>query len=578
MALEARCPGCQKTLQAPERALGRKVKCPSCGKSFQLRLSGSAEISPGRICPNCAAQVSFEDPECPACHVLLGTVTATAESDDDIAQREQRVDRFYRRFLGDARDFWKENPAVSIRLASFCVAFTALCLAFLVAALWSVKPLERSICAICGGIAVLVPLGLAWNLNVAVVGAALRNKKKLNKYRFDLLAGVGGGFKLIAWFLVVAAPAHLLVLLTISLSLSAVPHLLPVAAGLEAAAFVFASLVFPIASAQMATAKGAGAWRLRTMWVPLRRTLPALLRWCGCFYMSLAAALVCLGLVAVFCGREVAQLIQASQENSQIYVAQKVAADAGELSLPAAMQLAAGGREIAMPWRSLVLPAALILVAAVAFGGVAVFPMRVNGLYAHCFLDRLDLKLEPSDKSYASARKSLDEIVAPRRPGWNKVVIGLAAALATGTVIGGTSGLLAGNGLLGSAAIGLWLAGIVLSIGSSCWLLLEAWEGSDLWHAFRYAVLLVPILVVGGAFLFYGQMTSGFWVGRHGHVLGNRLLFVFSSWLAATLGLLAGLVYGFMNWERLKYLTVLMLGGYVGALVGAALYAAIASS
>jgi hypothetical protein len=73
-------------------------------------------------------------------------------------------------------------------------------------------------------------------------------------------------------------------------------------------------------------------------------------------------------------------------------------------------------------------------------------------------------------------------------------------------------------------------------------------------------------------------MTSGFWVGRHGHVLGNWLLFVLSSWLAATLGLLAGLVYGFMNWGRLKYLTVLMLGGYVGALVGAALYAAIAGS
>jgi hypothetical protein len=261
-----------------------------------------------------------------------------------------------------------------------------------------------------------------------------------------------------------------------------------------------------------------------------------------------------------------------------MYVARKIIADSGNVSLPPAVREAAGRREIPMSWRSLVVPAALMLFAAAAFGGVAVFPMRVNGLYAHCFLDRLDLKLEPSDKSYASAGKSLDEIAAPRRPGWNKIVIELAAALATGIVIGGTAGLLAGNGLLGSAAIGLWLAGIVLTIGSSCWLLLEAWEGSDLSHAVRYAVLLVPVLVVGGAFLFYGQMTSGFWIGRHGHVLGNWLLFVLSSWLAATLGLLAGLVYGFMNWGRLKYLTVLMLGGYVGALVGAALYAAIASS
>jgi hypothetical protein len=447
-----------------------------------------------------------------------------------------------------------------------------------VAALWSVKPLERSICAICAGISLLVPLGLAWNLNVAVVGAALKKKTKLSKHRFDLLAGIGGGFTLVAWLLDVAAPAHLLALLAVGIAFSGLPHLVPVAAGLEAAAFLFASLVFPIASAQMAMPAGAGGWRVRTMWLPLRRTFPAVLRWCGSFYMSLAPALVVLALAAVFCGRDVAQLIHASGENSQIYVAQKIAADSGDVSLPPVVQEAASGREIPMPWRSFVLPAALMLLAAAAFGGVAVVPMRVNGLYAHSFTDRLDLKLEPSDKSDAKAGRRHDEIVPARPLAWKKMMIGLAAALATGIVIGGTAGLLAGTGALGSAAIGLWLAGIVLTIGSSCWLLLESWDGTDLWHAFRFAVLLVPLLVIGGVFLFYGQMTSGFWTGRHGHILGTWLMFVLASWLVATLSLLAGLVYGFINWGRLKYLTVLMLGGYLGALVGAALYAAVAGS
>src|ERR1700693_3849888 len=115
MPREVRCPGCHKILQAPHRALGRKVKCPQCGKPFHLRVPDSAQKTPappsdkeidtapddrfddatGRICPNCGTRLSFDDPECPACHVLLGTVKAIAESDDGKDQREQKAALFY---------------------------------------------------------------------------------------------------------------------------------------------------------------------------------------------------------------------------------------------------------------------------------------------------------------------------------------------------------------------------------------------------------------------------------------------------------------------------------------------------
>jgi hypothetical protein len=597
MPLEVRCPGCHKILQAPHRALGRKVKCPQCGKPFHLRVPDSAQKTPappsdkeidtapddrfddatGRICPNCGTRLSFDDPECPACHVLLGTVKAIAESDDGNDQREQKAALFYQEFLRDGLEFCKKNPGLVMRLAGFWLAFTALSLACLTAALWSVKPLERCLCVIGGSVALLVPLGFAWNLNVAIVDAALRKKRKLSKYAFDLLAGIGAGFKLVAWFLVVAAPAHVLALVAVALYFFGMPYTLPVAGGLEAAGFLFASLVFPIASTQFAMPVGAGGWRVRTMWRPLRRTIPAILRWCGCFYLTLALPLACLALGATFCGKDVAQLIQASEENSKIYVAKKAAADSpGNPSLPSDVREFAGKRPIEIPWRVLIVPAGLLLLATTAFGGFAVFPMRINGLYAHCFVDWLDLEMKSSETSYVALAKTLDQIVVPGRLNWNRILIGLGTALGTGILIGGTATAIAGENFLTGAAVGLWLAGIVLAIGGSCWLLFEAAEGSDFSHAMRYAVLLVPVLAVGGGFLFYGQMTSGFWIGRHVHVLGSWLLFVLSTWLAATVGLFAALVCGLANWARLKYLTALVVGGYLGALVGAAFYAATA--
>jgi hypothetical protein len=509
----------------------------------------------------------------------LGTVKAIAESDDGNDQREQKAALFYREYIRDGLEFCKSNRGLSLYLACFWMAFTALCLAGLAAALWSVKPLERFVCVICGCVALLFPPGLAWNLNVAIVDATLRKKKKLRKYRFDVLAGIGAGFKLVAWFLDVAAPAHVLALVAVALSFFGMPHTLPVAGGLEAAGFLFASLVFPIASTQMALPVGTGGWRVRTMWRPLRGTIPAILRWCGCFHVTLALPLACLALGAFFCGKDVARLIDASQENSTIYVAKKAIADSpGNLTLPSEAREVAGRQEIEMPWHVLIVPAGLMLLAATAFGGSAVFPMRINGLYAHCFLDRLDLEMTSSETGYVARAKSLDQIVVPGRLNWNRILIGLGAELGTGILIGGTAAAIAGQSFFAGAAVGLWLAGIVLAIGSSCWLLFEASEGIDFSHAMRYAVLLVPLVVLGGAFIVMGQLTSPTWIGRHGHGTGSWLLFVLATWLAATVGLVAGLLAGLANWAKLKYLTALLVGGYLGALVGAAVYAALAAS
>jgi hypothetical protein len=597
MPLEVLCPGCHEVLQAPHSALGRKVKCPQCGRPFHLRVPDSARNFPasasdkemdtarlnrlddatGRICPNCGTRLSFDDLECPACHVLLGTVKATAESVDGSDQREQKPALFYQEFIRDGLEFCKKNQGLSLRLACFWMAFSALCLACLAAALWSVKPLERSVCVICGSVALLVPPGLAWNLNVAIVGATLRKKRKLSKYGFDLLAGIGAGFKLVAWFLDVAAPAHLLALAAVGLSCFGMPRALPVAGGLEAAGFLFASLLFPIASTQMAVPAGTGGWRVRRMWRPLRGTIPAVLRWCGCFYLTLALPLACLALGGFFCGKDVAQLINASAENSKIYVAKKAAEDSpGDRSLPSEVRDVAAQPESEMPWRVLIVPAGLILLAATVFGGSAVLPMRVNGLYAHCFLDRLDLEMTSSETSYVAPAKGLDQIAVGGRLNWNRILIGLGTALGTGLLIGGTAAAIAGQDFFAGAAIGLWLAGIVLAIGSACWLLFEALEGSDFSHAMRYAVLAVPLVVLGGAFIAFGQMASLHWYGRHSP--GSWLLFVLASWLVATLGLVAGLVAGLANWAKLKYLTALLVGGYLGALVGAAVYAALPAS
>ena len=108
MPVKVRCSSCERVIDAPDRARGKAVKCPQCGKPVRVPAEAAAPAGPAgkkagarppsssmvianldldrledadtRICPKCGAEVSVEDTECPECQVNLVTGTLSVKS------------------------------------------------------------------------------------------------------------------------------------------------------------------------------------------------------------------------------------------------------------------------------------------------------------------------------------------------------------------------------------------------------------------------------------------------------------------------------------------------------------------
>src|SRR5579862_7415143 len=212
MPLKVRCPSCERVLNVSDRARGKAVKCPDCGTAVRVpaaKLAKKAVAPPPsssmaianldldrledtetRICPKCSAEVSPEDEECPKCHVNLLTGTLSEKNRVELSRKGPNPKLYYKEFFSDSFVFWKKNINLSLRLAGFAAAFSALYVACLFVSVWSAKPLVRYFFVFLSYVSLLVAPGLAWNLDTTIIDATLRKKKKLGKYTFDKFLGV----------------------------------------------------------------------------------------------------------------------------------------------------------------------------------------------------------------------------------------------------------------------------------------------------------------------------------------------------------------------------------------------------
>src|SRR5580693_416033 len=108
MPVKVRCSECERVVNAPDRARGKAVKCPQCGKPIRVPVGTTAaagkkaaapppsssamianldldrlEDAQTRICPKCSAEVGAEDLECPECGITLATGLLSAKQQAD---------------------------------------------------------------------------------------------------------------------------------------------------------------------------------------------------------------------------------------------------------------------------------------------------------------------------------------------------------------------------------------------------------------------------------------------------------------------------------------------------------------
>ena len=233
MPVKVRCSQCEKVLNAPDRARGKAIKCPECGKAVRVPIAKPVkkvvappppsssmmianldldrmEDTQTRICPKCGVEVSVEDVECPECHVNLETGSLSEQNRAEMSRKGPNPKLYYKEFVRDGLEFWKKEKRLSFRLTTLWTGFSIVFVACAFMSLWAIKPLVRDFWIFLGTIALLIPPGLTWNLHTTIIDATMRKKKKLGKYSFDKFLGAALGLKLIFWFLDIAAPVHIL--------------------------------------------------------------------------------------------------------------------------------------------------------------------------------------------------------------------------------------------------------------------------------------------------------------------------------------------------------------------------------
>ena len=134
MPVKVRCSECERVVNAPDRARGKAVKCPQCGKAIRVPAEKAApaakkaaarppsssmiianldldrlEDEQTRICPKCGAEVSAEATECPECQVNLLTGLLSREVQADRDRKGPDPKKYYQEFFSDSLEFWRKN-------------------------------------------------------------------------------------------------------------------------------------------------------------------------------------------------------------------------------------------------------------------------------------------------------------------------------------------------------------------------------------------------------------------------------------------------------------------------------------
>jgi hypothetical protein len=545
MPVKVRCPECEKVLNAPDRARGKAIKCPECGATVRVPAGKPAaanqagsrpakkvaapppsssmmianldleglEDTQTRICPKCGVEVSPEDIECPECHVNLESGLLSGEKKAELSRKGPNPNLYYKEFFKDGKEFWKKERRLSIRLATMWVMFSGLFVWSVFLSFWAVKPLVRDFWMFLAAFEILIPPGLTWNLHTTIIDATMRKKKKLGKHSFDRFLGAALGLKLIFWFIDIAAPLHVLAIVFLVLGARGMPLANIVAVALEVAAFVFASLLFPVASVHMAMPITIRGWLVNKLSKPFFRTLPAVAYWCFFFYLTLLVPVACLAIGGFFSAKGIGELIANADANTEIFdaKAQLDKIPKGK-EVPQELQAFMQKKELPLNYTPLILPSCLLVVAAGVFGMTAVFSMRTNGLYGRYFMDRLDLETMVAEVVYVPKAKNLGELEAKAAElSWKPVVMGLGLGYAAGVALGASIGMSFLTGAMEGISYGLVLSGGMASLVGLCWLIMAAAKGKKAHTKFAAAVLISGLALggIGGGIYATTDFRSG---------------------------------------------------------------------
>jgi uncharacterized RDD family membrane protein YckC len=264
MSVKIRCRGCEKVLNAPDKARGRVITCPNCQAKLKVpggdataearpaaaepkqarprpaaappskaaapqrkKVKAAAAKPPGsdsdffaaldlaeaehgqeRICPFCAAEMpDEEDDVCPEC----GMNTATRQMDVKEAKRRARKgppsSQFYQGAWGESLQFVKENKSLALRTGWYWTLFGVLfCACYFMAAHYCEKGPPITFWSALTLVCALGIPGWYWFLSEKIVHGTMLKQEKYDRIHFDFFQSVTLGSRAIFWPAVVMLP------------------------------------------------------------------------------------------------------------------------------------------------------------------------------------------------------------------------------------------------------------------------------------------------------------------------------------------------------------------------------------
>ncbi len=254
MPVKVRCRGCEKILNAPDKARGKVVKCPHCqtklkvpegkaaegktapakraaaksakregAKSLRKKAKKTSELlgdtdffanlnvdqaedTEHQICPYCATDLEEENDICPGC----GMNVAIGQMDKREAKKRSRKGPdpalFYKGAWSDSTAFVKKHKSLALRTGSYLTIFIVLCWSCFFMNDYSTKGPPKFFWACCTFVSAMGLPGWYFFLSMKIVEFSMSKEKKLDRIHFDFFQCVTLGMRTIFWPLVMLIP------------------------------------------------------------------------------------------------------------------------------------------------------------------------------------------------------------------------------------------------------------------------------------------------------------------------------------------------------------------------------------
>jgi uncharacterized RDD family membrane protein YckC/ribosomal protein L40E len=268
MPVKVRCRGCQKLLNAPDKARGKTIACPECGTKLKVP-EGDAEAAPAKpakaakkpvkkaaddddflsglnvdqleaehgeekVCPYCAADLDPEDPVCRKC----GMNTETGQMDTKEAKKRARKGAdpalFYKAAWTDGWEFMLQYKTLAVKTGLTWTMFLTIVLTCLfMAKTWvfveSAEPAAAPVHVAEGeaaagpvspwrspgfffyaGLGTVFFLGIPgwfWSLSLKITDKTMaREEIKVDRLNADMFESIALGFRVIFWPAILMLP------------------------------------------------------------------------------------------------------------------------------------------------------------------------------------------------------------------------------------------------------------------------------------------------------------------------------------------------------------------------------------